>query len=146
MPKHRRVVSKPEYLAHHAGKVTLHLGTIVCGLGAILFGTLAFMSGLASLFLMFDPVSRSFAVGFLVVTVILGFGTWLLIQGAIGANHIAEEMTPVVPHTRHAIEQLPTAETLVRASSAPVQDQEQVLLRAAQPVEESAPSELLRPY
>ena len=56
----------------------------------------------------------------------------------------AETIDPGVPLTRHNVADLPAPDSLVRASSEPMQAQQAVLLRAAAQGQETLPEQLVR--
>jgi hypothetical protein len=143
----KRVVSKGQYISYLAKKAGLSSvsGLLFCsGLMGLL---LAGCGLLASVLMLFGSASPGSDLPISLIWASLSIGVASLLVERIGFEGIkeAQKMTPVLPLTRHNVEQLPEPESLVRASSEPAAEQCDVLLRAAHPGQETPAEQLLRP-
>ena len=133
----KRIVSKGEYLTRISKKTAIGLG----GISLVGGGCFVFLLAVCCLCIGVLLWSESVLVGLLWLT-----GFVLVLALAFGTFHVsskymerARQIDPGVPLTRHNTADLPSTDSLVRASSEPLQAQEAVLLRAAaqgQPVHE----------
>jgi hypothetical protein len=134
----KRVVSKAEYVAYKARKMTLEFGAVsmlIASGGFILIAVLCCL--LALLWYDAIPIYLGLPIALL--------GAGMLIWGGIRTQKMAEKLEPVLPPTRHNLELLSAAETLLRASDEPTEGQEKILLRATLSPTETPPEQLLRP-
>jgi hypothetical protein len=142
-PSKERLVPWGEYAKNKVLRITSYPFIVLAG-----------MFGVVGMY--FTPV-----VGLLYLVVALLHDARLVPQGIVttsaltllfygmfrAAGRVAEgvaKLEEVELLTPQAVQQLPTEETLVRASSEPAQAQEKVLLRAATGAEETPPEQLLR--
>jgi hypothetical protein len=144
-PQKKRVVSKSEYAAHLARKTTFKTGSTMMSVGGGIIVTLALVGYWVTLPILRDQPSWLTILFLLAWPLICIAGVMWCIREGAALNKQAEEVEPLLPPTRHNIEQLPAEETLVRASTEPIHEQEKVLLRAATGAEETPPEQLLRP-
>jgi hypothetical protein len=143
----KRIVSKEQYITYLAKKAGLSSvsGLLFCsGLMGLL---LAGCGLLASVLTLFGSASSDSDLFISLIWASSSIGVISLLVGRIGFEGIkeAKKMTPVLPLTRHNVNQLPEPESLVRASAEPPAEQSDVLLRAAQPGQETPAEQLLRP-
>lgn len=136
----RKIVSKGRYAATLGAKASLLL--IAVGL-AILGGIFLYVTyGIISLL---PQINVSACIGILIILAVGGGAAWLLFWSARQVIVDAKRMDTGVPLTLANTADLPATETLVRASSEPLQAQEAVLLRAvAETGQERYEEELVR--
>jgi hypothetical protein len=141
------VVSKWRYLGHLGTKTILRsVGcvsmafTVIAGMFAVFFVVDHFYPTLVNNDL--TPGSQAAMIAGLTVFALIAMPVLRFI-GLLFAT--AARMDPVVPLTRNTAADLPETESLVRASTEPPQQQETVLLRAAQSDAATPSQELLRP-
>lgn len=147
----KRIVSKREYAAVQAKRWSVRIGGAVIFLIALLLATF----GVVPLLLILVRIGNTPALpnhnrqhlalaglSFLILTL---FGTVFKL-GQWGRNMARQgaSIDPGIPLTRHNTADLPAPDSLVRASSKPVQAQEAVLLRAAAQEVETPAEELVR--
>ncbi len=130
----KRIVSKRAYVKAQGQKV-----------GASTFGLLLLFVGFIGLLTIgiVLPSTTSVLAGLLVFG---GVGGASLYLGYLGGRTMKEarQIDPGVPLTRANTADLPAPDSLVRASSEPMQAQETVLLRAAEAGQERHKEQLLR--
>ena len=85
-----------------------------------------------------------FLVGSLFATLLFGSCAYACAKLSDASTEQAEKINPGVPLTRANTADLPAPDSLVRASSEPLQAQESVLLRAATEKGETPPEQLVR--
>lgn len=144
----KRIVSKSAYLKAQADRATISLFGVGLWLGAVFLGLIAGGCCLGSLANLCwgESLGARLAGGILcLAAAILTGGMAYLVQIA-GKEMMkqAADMTPGVPLTRANTANLPAPDSLVRASSEPVQAYEAVLLRAASAGMETPPEQLVR--
>lgn len=134
----KRIVSKAEYARVQVRRTRdgiMATTAIVTGL---------FCSGMAALaaivLLLSSPPPEIFQ-GFLCCTAL---GYMLLKVGFVTKRKVESENVDIAPLTRANIADLPASESLVRASGAPMQEQETALLRAANNKQDEHEEQLLR--
>jgi hypothetical protein len=136
-PPKKRVVSKSEYAAHLAKRTTLKAGSSVMLMSSAAFFVIAFNYVLeACLIKNFVPM-----LGVALVSALAGC---LLIWGGKATQKRAEKIELLFPLAYQHLEQH-AEETLLRASTEPIEEIEKVLLRAATGAAETPPEQLLRP-
>jgi hypothetical protein len=134
----KRIVSKGKYLVNTGKKATLSS-----------FGAVVFLLGIVSAVIICFKVVPVFwsspnAITGLLLVLILGGGSSALIYLGRKAVKEGKELDTGVPFTRANTADLPPADSLVRASDEPVQEQKTILLRAATHGQETRPEELVR--
>jgi len=126
----KRIVSKAEYARVQARYVRQSVQSVpflIMGFACI---NTAFA---AALILVFSPRHHHMSNGFLFCTTLFctALGYMLLKVGFVTKRKVESENVDIAPLTRANIADLPASESLVRASGAPMQEQETALLRAA---------------
>jgi hypothetical protein len=137
----KRVVSKSKYGLYLMGKTWLGYVSIVLSIVGSLFILFTVWCAMIA-YVNYGTVQFASAI---VDLLVCGFVSAMLVAGATAASRVVGKIEPVLPETRQNIQQLPTEETLLRASQEPTEGQEKVLLRAAITTTETPPEQLLRP-
>jgi len=136
-PKNRkRIVSKGHYVKIQGQRV----GITSAGCGLLLLAALCF--GVAFFFIVIAIMGWWWGAiwGFVAGVAALWCGKW-----GFDSIRYAETIDPGIPLTRKVADTLPAEESLVRASSEPIQEQQAVLLRAAVDDQETPSEQLVRP-
>ena len=128
----KKIVSKGAY----ATLIARRMGS---GIAAVILGLLAI--GCAALAYRYYQSKPSWAVG---VCLLASLGTCFFTYLYNKCIALASKKDAVVPLTRANTADLPAPDSLVRASSEPMQAQEAVLLRAAAEGQETPPEQLVR--
>ena len=138
-PAPKRLVSKGHYIITNAAKIVFGLLSVLL-LVCFCLSLCLFIFCCVFPFGVFGEMSEVFFRGS-GVSLILSLGAFCVCM----LFHMrARTIEPIVQVTRHNTGSLPEVETLVRASDLPPSHQQAELLRAAQPVQETPPEELLR--
>lgn len=137
----RRVVTKKAYARKLGAKTTIALTGVfifACGIIGVILSFLVACVALTYLS----------AETLLMLTIFLGLGAGSVYLLYIGRRTVKEagEINTGIPLTRANIGDLPVRESLVRASSEPVQEQQDVLLRAATNTDKTPAEQLVRAY
>ena len=142
----KRIVSKSAYvkaLGQQAGLNVLSIGVLIAAAG---FGILAVMVIFWTIVEMFSAGQQhglqDLVMPGIAALILIGIAYFCGKAGILSLNQ-AQLIDPGVPLTRANTADLSATDTLVRASSEPLQTQEGVLLRAAQGVE-TPPEQLVR--
>ncbi len=151
----RRIVGKREYIKIHSRRGGLNMSILFFGVllvyPAII--TLCLLIALVFIFAnLFIPI-EGFAVNFggflLVAALALASGSLTVIIYRLLIASIkktkAAELEKIVLLTRANAAEIPVADSLVRASDKPAEQQQAVLLRAVTETQETPPEQLLRP-
>ena len=141
----KRIVSKGAYVKAQGQRASIGVlvvclwgMTFICGLIALAYG-----GGLVAFFTGWHKSSGMTAAMYLAMVMVFGAGTAIFWKWADKALLASYAIHPGIPLTRANFSRIPAPESLVRASSEPMQAQESVLLRAAAE-EETRPEEMLR--
>ncbi len=148
----RRIVSKGYYALEQGRRAGQAVASLVVLSSAAFTGLLTLVCfvimippHLRNLFKTHDVLWHLIAISaYLAMAVYLGFLTVSALRvGVTGIKEAAK--SDVVPFTRANAGDLPANDSLVRASSEPIQTRENVLLRAAATAQEQHEEQLLRP-
>ena len=131
----KRIVSRREY-AKVRGKRSGLFFTALCLVFILMF---FFIAALGMLFL-----PASFASWCLMFAIAFAILFAPILQCTLAIVNVARQLDPGVPLARVNVADLPAPDTLVRASSEPMQAQEAVLLRAATQGQETPSEQLVR--
>ena len=147
----KRIVSKGQYMALVGKREALRWSSIVMAAAtagllmcAAFFVRMAVMVPVAQGWST-SPVADGWMVWHIAGGVLCIGGAWRVKKTAEHAMQRALKPLEVVPLTRTNLADVPSPESLVRASAEPVQRQEAVLLRAAAQSEVKQAEQLLRP-
>lgn len=135
----KRIVSKGTYVANIVDKFCVYAGG---ALGILL--CLLCLGCVGLLFYELREISTSELPLFVILVLLMSGGTWFVFPRAKKIIQAANEMDVGVPLTCANTADLPALDSLVRASSEPLQAQEAVLLRAAEQEQETPPEQLVR--
>ena len=142
----KRIVSKRAYVKAQGKRSVLAVGAIVLWVATIvgiwLIGLFLFqaISGVSRS----DSMVIAFMPYFVIIIFVTGTVTLLLALSAKSVTKTARAIDPGVPLTRANTADMPAPDTLVRASTEPLQAQQSVLLRAAAEGQETPPEQLVR--
>lgn len=140
----KRIVSKREYVLRKAKRT----GILTTGTSLLAISGISVVSGMMFLTWLvlvlwhghyFLPVFT--ASGLLLGSVVVAYGAF---RGGLASLKHAAQIDTGVPLTRANTADLPAPDSLVRASSEPLQAQEAVLLRAVAQGQETPPEQLVR--
>lgn len=126
----KRMVSRGKYVKAQADRTFFGMIGIGSWLGAF-FMALLMIGCFVGMCICMVEASFGAAGGFLIAVLILAVFSRGCGRMGIEAMQMVNAIDPGVPLTRTSAAQLPQSESLVRASSEPLQAQEAVLLRAA---------------
>ena len=136
----RRIVSKGRYIFIKSLAVCLSGGIFACMVGILLLlANVAYTYGDGDLFVLYYGAALRTCKIFVPLLV---FSAFLL---RLGSRNSWQTVHTINPLTRANTADLPAPDSLVRASSEPMQAQEAVLLRAAAEGQETPPEQLVRP-
>jgi len=142
--KQKRIVSKTALL-----HMKLRVGSLfsIFTVATVGFVTIAVACFLFAFNLAFDRFVEKGVAGFWYFFVLIGiFMAFIAYQfGGTAKDHCQELVDLKSSYTSVNTADLPSVDSLVRASEKPEQDQADVLLRAAMDLQQTAPDQLLRP-
>ena len=143
----RRIVSKKAYvrnLYRKASAASTGMGLLAISLLALVMAIFLLVAMVSSIVAHIVPLWLSLLL--LACTGLLGGGGIFILHLGRRAIREAKQMQAGVPLTRANIGDLPVPESLVRASSEPVQSLQAVLLRAATGTDTTSSEHLVRAY